>query len=58
MERDEEYEEEDSESEDKCEICGEYGEMICCDSCPKVYHLECLKMDQIPEGEWNCLHCL
>lgn len=38
------YEDEDeSESieshEDVCEICGEFGDMLCCDTCPKVFHI-------------------
>jgi hypothetical protein len=25
-----------------CEVCGIGGELLCCDLCPRVYHLECL----------------
>lgn len=32
--------------------------MICCDTCPRVYHPHCLKMKDIPEGDWSCFKCL
>lgn len=41
-----------------CEICEGEGEVLCCDTCPKAYHLECLKLKQVPEGEWSCFKCL
>mmetsp|Transcript_6433 Transcript_6433/g.8437 ORF Transcript_6433/g.8437 Transcript_6433/m.8437 type:complete len:357 (-) Transcript_6433:380-1450(-) len=48
-----------SENEDHCHICGLLGELLCCDSCPKVYHLKCLGLDAMPETEiWNCPECL
>ena len=50
--------ESDSGNDDCCEICGEYGEMICCDSCPRVFHPDCLKMKDIPDGHWSCFKCL
>ena len=40
------------ENEEWCAICWNGGELLCCDSCPKVFHLDChipeIK-DQIPE---------
>lgn len=53
-----EAEEEDSSNEEMCEICGDYGDMLCCDTCPKVYHKDCLKMKDVPEGDWSCFKCL
>ena len=43
-------------SEDHCFSCGEGGDLIMCDrkGCPKSYHLECLKLEQIPKGKWEC----
>ncbi|KAG8546525.1 hypothetical protein GDO81_018729 [Engystomops pustulosus] len=29
------------ENEDFCAVCLNGGEMLCCDNCPKVYHLSC-----------------
>ena len=39
--------------ENDCYRCGDGGELIMCDkgSCPKVYHLKCLKLAKLPTGE-------
>ena len=31
-----------------------------CDSCPRSFHLECLKLKEgdLPEGEWYCMKCV
>lgn len=34
--------EEVNEDPEACNVCGYGGEVICCDSCPLVYHLLCL----------------
>lgn len=31
----------DTESEDFCTVCLNGGDLLCCDLCPKVYHLAC-----------------
>uniref|UniRef100_A0A914W908 Histone-lysine N-methyltransferase NSD2 n=1 Tax=Plectus sambesii TaxID=2011161 RepID=A0A914W908_9BILA len=43
-------------SEKYCYCCGDGGTLVCCGKtkCPKVYHLECLKQDKVPEGVWFC----
>jgi hypothetical protein len=41
-----------------CYICGDFGLVACCDRCPKVAHLECLKVQELPEGEWSCPVCI
>lgn len=40
------------EHEDDCYRCGEGGELVMCDkgNCPKVYHLQCLKLTKPPSG--------
>eukprot|EP00250_Pteridium_aquilinum_P017758 c23772_g1_i1 orf=432-2012(+) len=48
-------------SEDKndnlCQICGDGGELMLCDSCPSAFHYGCLHLDAIPEGDWHCSRC-
>lgn len=42
-------------SDDICFQCGCTGELIQCDDCPRVFHLECISnLDDIPEGAWRC----
>ena len=35
-------------------------DLICCSSCPKVFHSNCHKpkIHHVPEGEWNCMYCV
>ncbi|XP_024393478.1 protein CHROMATIN REMODELING 4 isoform X4 [Physcomitrium patens] len=42
-----------------CEVCGIGGELLCCDLCPRVYHLECLTppLKRTPPGKWVCPTC-
>ncbi|EQC40593.1 hypothetical protein SDRG_02480 [Saprolegnia diclina VS20] len=44
---------------DYCTICKEDGDLVCCDKCPRSYHLLCLNMsdDDLPEGDWECAEC-
>ncbi|KAL8265884.1 hypothetical protein R6Q59_003228 [Mikania micrantha] len=43
----------------ECVVCDLGGELLCCDSCPRTYHIECLDppMKRIPNGKWNCPSC-
>ena len=58
---DEEEAETETESvhNEQCPVCGEGGEVICCDTCPAVYHLECVNppMKKVPRGKWSCPQC-
>ncbi|XP_046750522.1 bromodomain adjacent to zinc finger domain protein 1A isoform X3 [Diprion similis] len=43
-----------------CSLCGNGGRVICCDGCPKVFHLECTEppLKRVPRGKWLCHFCL
>ncbi|RLN88550.1 hypothetical protein BBJ28_00001208 [Nothophytophthora sp. Chile5] len=54
----------DSDSEldtnlDYCEVCLGAGDLVCCDKCPRSFHLACLHMKEsdLPEGDWQCKQC-
>ncbi|KAF1320393.1 hypothetical protein FI667_g12490, partial [Globisporangium splendens] len=44
---------------DYCEVCLAAGDLVCCDVCPRSFHLACLKMKEsdLPEGDWQCAEC-
>ena len=44
--------------DDHCAICGQRGLLVCCDACSNVYHLACVKLNEVPDGEWKCPDCL
>jgi nucleosome-remodeling factor subunit BPTF len=48
--------------EDHCRSCNRLGELICCETCPAVYHLGCinppLKDDEDPPDDWKCPVCI
>lgn len=46
--------------EDFCRICHTSGEVLCCDSCSAVYHLDCLtpQLTAVPTTTWNCPICV
>ncbi|KAM9529497.1 uncharacterized protein ACWYII_041672 [Salvelinus alpinus] len=47
------------ESEDFCAVCFNGGDLLCCDGCPKVYHLSCHipPLRSSPLGDWVCTLC-
>ncbi|XP_046718427.1 autoimmune regulator [Silurus meridionalis] len=45
-------------NDDECAVC-DGGELICCDGCPRAFHLTCLvpPLTSIPSGSWRCRVC-
>ncbi|KAK4254663.1 hypothetical protein QN277_010013 [Acacia crassicarpa] len=43
----------------ECVVCDLGGNLLCCDSCPRTYHLQCLSppLKRIPMGKWQCPTC-
>jgi len=46
--------------EEYCKVCSDGGDLLCCDSCPSVYHRTCLSppLKSIPKGDWICPRCI
>ncbi|KAM5226114.1 PHD finger protein 21A isoform 9-T25 [Hipposideros larvatus] len=45
--------------EDFCSVCRKSGQLLMCDTCSRVYHLDCLDppLKTIPKGMWICPRC-
>lgn len=55
-----EHEYQNMENKDECNVCGQEGDLLCCDGCSSSYHSYCLGMEtgqNLPEGKWLCPEC-
>ena len=56
--------------DDYCFLCGDGGELLCCEACPRVFHSKCLPSDKTPDKtdeklkvqgkkqKWSCPDCV
>ena len=44
---------------DYCQICRSHGNLVCCDYCPRAYHMECIESKYRPtsDARWECMVC-
>ena len=45
--------------DDHCRICHRLGDLLCCETCPAVFHLECVDppLGDVPTEDWQCSLC-
>ncbi|KEH38894.1 RING/FYVE/PHD zinc finger protein [Medicago truncatula] len=46
-----------SDNDDLCSICQDGGDLLCCDGCPRAFHIDCVPLPCIPCGTWYCKYC-
>lgn len=50
---------ESSKNDSYCWVCHDGGDVLCCDKCPRVFHVQCSGLSKAPEGDedWYCPVC-
>ncbi|KAL0045181.1 hypothetical protein WJX82_011267 [Trebouxia sp. C0006] len=48
----------DDPNDDFCRVCGYGGDMLCCETCPATFHMECVGLTALPDGDWWCPQCV
>lgn len=48
-----------ADNDDYCGACGGSGVFICCESCPRLFHLLCCEppLRDVPVDSWSCREC-
>jgi len=44
-------------SDGYCWTCHKEGDVICCETCPRVFHLKCIQLETSPAEDWVCPEC-
>uniref|UniRef100_A0A7S4FA24 PHD-type domain-containing protein n=1 Tax=Chrysotila carterae TaxID=13221 RepID=A0A7S4FA24_CHRCT len=44
--------------DDFCSVCLDRGFLLCCEGCSAAFHLSCVNLSAVPEGEWQCPACV
>ena len=49
----------DADVPSECHYCKRGGSLLCCDGCPKAFHLKCLypPLKKPPTTDWFCPDC-
>ncbi|KAL1307979.1 hypothetical protein HN51_049893 [Arachis hypogaea] len=45
------------ENDNICSVCHYGGNLILCDQCPSSFHVTCLGVEKVPDGDWFCPSC-
>ena len=55
----EEEDDDDADVPSECHYCKRGGSLLCCDGCPKAFHLKCLypPLKKPPTTDWFCPDC-
>ncbi|XP_032667402.1 nucleosome-remodeling factor subunit NURF301 isoform X2 [Odontomachus brunneus] len=45
--------------DDHCRVCHRLGDLLCCETCPAVFHLDCVEppLVDVPTEDWQCSTC-